>query len=323
MSGNTADVHLSRSLGLGDVVLYFVTACSSLQWVAIAAAAGPSSLVVWVIAGFAMFLPVSVCTVALAARYPDEGGMYVWSKRAFGPFAGFLTGWTYWTSNLPYFAGMLYFAAGSALWISGGGVHQLAASPAWFVGFAVLGLGFATVLNIYGLGVSKWLNNAGAIARCAALLLLAGLGAVAWRRDVHQCGLASAGPGAQRSHFLGFDRFCHDRARIGLVHGRGNPGSTTHGAARAPARGAADSRDLHRRHTGGAGVGAVAANERHVRRDGGGGPGRRPARARVVDASRRSVDRHHLPRQCGRLARLGGAHPVRRRTRPFLTQQFW
>jgi amino acid transporter len=129
-----------------------------------------------------MFLPVSVCTVALAARYPDEGGMYVWSKLAFGPFAGFLTGWTYWTSNLPYFAGMLYFAAGSALWISGGGIHQLAASPAWFVGFAVLGLGFATVLNIYGLGVSKWLNNAGAIARCAVLLLLVGLGAVAWRR---------------------------------------------------------------------------------------------------------------------------------------------
>lgn len=182
MSGNTADVHLSRSLGIGDVVLYFVTACSSLQWVAAAAAAGPSSLVVWVIAAFAMFLPVSVCTVALAARFPDEGGMYVWSKMAFGPFAGFLTGWTYWTSNLPYFAGMLYFAAGSALWVSGGGVHGLAASPAWFIGFAVLGLGFATVLNIYGLGVSKWLSNAGAIARCAALLLLAVLGAVAWRR---------------------------------------------------------------------------------------------------------------------------------------------
>lgn len=182
MSGKRAVVHLSRPLGLADVVLYFVTACSSLQWVAAAAAAGPSSLVLWIIAGFAMFLPVSVCTVALAARYPDEGGMYVWSKLAFGPFAGFLTGWTYWTSNLPYFAGMLYFAAGSALWIRGGGTHGLATSPAWFIGFAVLGLGFATVLNIYGLGVSKWLNNAGAIARCAALLLLVVLGAVAWHR---------------------------------------------------------------------------------------------------------------------------------------------
>jgi len=182
VSGNTADVHLSRSLGLGDVILYFVTACTGLQWVAIAAAAGPSSLVVWVMGAFAMFLPLSVCTVALAARYPGEGGMYLWSKMAFGSFAGFLTGWTYWTANLPYFAGMLYFGAGSALWISGRGTHGLAASPAWFIGFAVFGLGFGTVLNIYGLGVSKWLNTAGAIARCAALLLLAGLGAVAWRR---------------------------------------------------------------------------------------------------------------------------------------------
>jgi amino acid transporter len=183
MSGDKAEVHLSRTLGLGDVILYFVTACTSLQWVAFAAAAGPCSLVVWVIAACAMFLPVSVCTVALAARHPDEGGMYVWRKVAFGPFAGFMTGWTYWTANLPYFAGMLYFAAGSALWVRGGGTHELATSPAWFVGFALFGLGFATVLNIRGLGVSKWLNNAAAIARFAALLLLVGLAVIASLRD--------------------------------------------------------------------------------------------------------------------------------------------
>ena len=31
--------------------------------------------------------------------------------QAFGPFAGFLTGWTYWCSNLPYFPGLLYFTS--------------------------------------------------------------------------------------------------------------------------------------------------------------------------------------------------------------------
>jgi amino acid transporter len=107
--------------------------------------------------------------------------MYVWSKLAFGPFAGFLTGWSYWTSNLPYFAGMLYFAAGSALWMRGAQPHA-GASPLWFIGFALFGLAFATVLNIRGLAVSKWLNSAAAIARCAALLLLLGLGlAATWR----------------------------------------------------------------------------------------------------------------------------------------------
>ena len=182
MTAPESDGGLRRALGLGDVTLYFVTACSSLQWIATAAAAGPSALTVWLIGALTVFLPLSLCTVFLASRHPDHGGLYVWSRLAFGPFAGFLTGWTYWTSNLPYFAGMLYFAAGSALWVSGGGVHLLDNSPAWFIGFSLVGLAFATALNVYGLSISKWLSNVGALARGAATLLLVSLGAIAWQR---------------------------------------------------------------------------------------------------------------------------------------------
>ena len=162
-----SDLGLKRSLGLADVTLYFVTACSSLQWIATAAAAGPSALTVWVIGALAIFLPLSVCTVWLASRHPEQGGMYVWAHHAFGPFTAFMSGWTYWTANLPYFAGMLYFAAGSALWIKGGGQHVQDASPAWFVGFALGALTLATLLNVFGLGVGKWMSNAGAWARVA------------------------------------------------------------------------------------------------------------------------------------------------------------
>ncbi len=137
---------LKRALGLTDVTLYFVTATSSLQWVATAAAAGPSALTVWLIGALTMFVPLSVCT------------------------------------NLPYFAGMLYFAAGSALWVTGGGAHPLDASPAWFISFAVGTLALVTVLNVRGLGVGKWLSNAGAWARFLATLLLVVLGAIAWWR---------------------------------------------------------------------------------------------------------------------------------------------
>src|SRR5262249_8930082 len=97
-------------------------------------------------------------------------------------FAAFLTGWTYWTANLPYFGGMLYFAAGSALWVTGGGAHPLDASPAWFIGFSITALAVATLLNVYGLSVGKWLSNAGAWARILAPVLLLALGAIAlWR----------------------------------------------------------------------------------------------------------------------------------------------
>ena len=180
MSGT--DPGLKRALGLADVALYFITACSSLQWVATAAAAGPSALTVWLIGALTMFVPLSVCTVWLAARHPDEGGLYVWTGHAFGPFAAFLTGWSYWASNVPYFAGVLYFAAGSALWVSGGGAHALDASPWWFISFAIGALAFATLLNVFGLGVGKWIANAGAWARCLAILLLLALGGIAWWR---------------------------------------------------------------------------------------------------------------------------------------------
>ncbi|MEO7202380.1 MAG: hypothetical protein ABI431_06220, partial [Candidatus Tumulicola sp.] len=67
---------LRRSLGLVDVALFFVVAGSNLQWVATAAAAGPSSIPMWILGAATMFLPLSVCVVSLTSRYPDEGGMY-------------------------------------------------------------------------------------------------------------------------------------------------------------------------------------------------------------------------------------------------------
>lgn len=171
---------LRRELTLRDVVLFFVTTGTNLQWVAAAAAAGPSSLVVWLIGGLAMFVPLAVCIVDLSSHYPEEGGLYVWSKRAFGPFAGFFTGWTYWCSNLPYFPALLYFTAGNALFMAGTAGRSLSASPAYFIAMSLAGLALATWLNVVGLGVGKWLNNVGGISRWLTTLILIGIGLAAW-----------------------------------------------------------------------------------------------------------------------------------------------
>ncbi|MDQ2858935.1 MAG: APC family permease [Candidatus Eremiobacteraeota bacterium] len=175
-------VRLRRSLGVVDVALFFIVAGSNLQWVTTAARAGASSLVVWIVGALTMFVPIALVVVYLSSLYPEEGGMYVWSKRAFGPFAGFMTGWTYWTSNLPYFPALLYFAAGNALYVTGGDGGSLANSPAFFIAVALAGLIIGTVVNILGLSVGKWLTNIGAISRWIATLLLIGLGAFVWFR---------------------------------------------------------------------------------------------------------------------------------------------
>jgi amino acid transporter len=168
--------HLARELGFRDVVLFFVTTGTNLQWVAFAAAAGASALVVWCAGAVAMFLPLSVCVVALSSRLPDEGGIYVWSGKAFGPFSGFMTGWTYWCSNLPYFPGLLYFASGSALFLRGGGARAAEAGPVYYVTFSLACLAVATAMNVRGLALGKRLNNVGAHTRWLSTLLLVAAG---------------------------------------------------------------------------------------------------------------------------------------------------
>jgi amino acid transporter len=170
-----------RTLGVVDVTLFMVTASCTLQWTATAAAIGPSSLVIWVLGGLAMFLPLSVCVVFLSSRYPDEGGLYAWSAHAFGPFAGFMAGWTYWTGTLAFLPSVLYFTAGSALLSS---IHSdvSSATPAYFVGFSLAVLAVSVALNVRGIAVAKWLNNAGAVARWLGTLLLVVLAVMSWWR---------------------------------------------------------------------------------------------------------------------------------------------
>ena len=173
---------LRRVLGFRDLLLFYVVTSFSLRWVATAAAAGPSALVIWLIAALGLFVPLVFTVLELSSRYPEEGGVYVWSKRAFGPFAAFITGWTYWGSNLPYFPGLLYFAAANALFIGGGAWHGLASHPAYFIVFALAGLSIAVTMNIVGLDIGKWLNNVGALAGWIPALLLMLLGAISWSR---------------------------------------------------------------------------------------------------------------------------------------------
>jgi amino acid transporter len=173
---------LRRVLRVKDLVFFYVTAVLGMRWVATAAAAGPSALLIWVGAALCLFVPLAFTVIELSSRYPAEGGIYVWTKRAFGDFAGFMTGWTYWGSNLTYLPGLLYFAASTALYIFGDRYAHLQDSGTYFIVVALLGLAIAAAMNIVGLEVGKWLATVGAIATWIPMILLIGMGLAAWAR---------------------------------------------------------------------------------------------------------------------------------------------
>ncbi len=169
-------------MGFRDLFLFYVVTGISLRWIATAAAAGPSSIVIWIGAWLAFYTPLALSVIELSSRYPNEGGIYVWSKRAFGDFAGFITAWTYWTCNLPYFPAVLYFAASNALYIRHDSWGHLANSTSFYIWFSLIALAVATLLNILGLDVGTWLHNLGALAMWIPVSIIIVMGGVAWHR---------------------------------------------------------------------------------------------------------------------------------------------
>jgi len=169
-------------MGFRDLVLFYVITGISLRWIATAAAAGPSSIVIWVGAWLCFYTPLALSVLELSSRYPNEGGLYVWSKRAFGDFSGFMAAWTYWTSNLPYFPAVLYFAASNILFMRQAAWQHLSGNATFYLVFSLLTLSAATLLNVVGLDVGKWLHNVGAVAMWIPVGIVIVMGFVAWHR---------------------------------------------------------------------------------------------------------------------------------------------
>lgn len=182
-TAGTEDVNRPRQvMGFRDLVLFYVITGISLRWIATAAAAGPSSIVIWVGAWLCFYTPLALSVLELSSRYPNEGGLYVWSKRAFGDFSGFMAAWTYWTSNLPYFPAVLYFAASNVLFMRQAAWQHLSGNATFYIVFSLLTLSAATFLNVVGLDVGKWLHNIGAIAMWIPVTIVIVMGFVAWHR---------------------------------------------------------------------------------------------------------------------------------------------
>jgi amino acid transporter len=177
-----APAQLHRAMGFRDLLLFYLVTGFTVRWISTAASAGPSAVVIWLGACLLFYLPLMFTVLELSSRYPSEGGCYVWSKRAFGDFAGFMTGWTYWVCNLPYFPALFYFTAASALFIGGASWQGLSDSAAYYVTFSLGALAIAVTLNVRGLGVGKWLHNLGAVGLWVPALLLMGLAVISYTR---------------------------------------------------------------------------------------------------------------------------------------------
>src|SRR5579864_2548831 len=128
------------------------------------------------------FIPSAFVINELSSRFPNEGGLYVWSKEAFGDFHGFVAGWSYWIYTVFYFPGLLLASAAMGGYVAGAGGASLAQSRTFLLIGSFILLFVAVIMNIIGLNIGKWLQNAGGVSTYIPLLILCGVAGVLWSR---------------------------------------------------------------------------------------------------------------------------------------------
>jgi glutamate:GABA antiporter len=173
---------LCKEMGFWDVLLFNIATVLGPRWIAAAAHSGPSSISLWIIAAVFFFIPSALVINELSSRFPCEGGLYIWAKEAFGDFHGFVAGWTYWIYTVFYFPGLLLASAAMSAYIIGEGGATLEHNRQFLLLVSLGYLLVAVVLNIIGLNIGKWLQNAGGVSTYAPLLLLVALGGFLWMR---------------------------------------------------------------------------------------------------------------------------------------------
>lgn len=155
-----------------DLILFTVCAVLVIDQLAASAALGASAIFWWIFTLVLFFIPYGLISSELGSTYPEEGGIYAWVRRAYGPRWGARTSWLYWInvalwmpSVYVLFAGMFsqMFYPEMGLWTK------------ILIGIGMIWL--TTYLNVIALDVGKWVPNLGAFIK-GALMLAIGLGGI-------------------------------------------------------------------------------------------------------------------------------------------------
>src|SRR5499426_3728690 len=176
---------IPRTLGRWDLVLLKVVAIVNINNVPPVAVDGWISLLLWVLAFVAFFVPEAVAVLTLSRRHPGEGGIYLWTRKEFGDVHGFLSGWCYWTNNLFYVPVLLVYMAGILAFAGGEAAAEALVNRRLFVAAVAFGwLALIAFANIRGLAVGKWIQNIGGVGAFLSVGLVLAAAGVAWTSGV-------------------------------------------------------------------------------------------------------------------------------------------
>ena len=158
-----------KTLTFIDLVGMAFAAFMSLEVVASQASMGPSLVFCFLVIGGVYFVLHALVCSELGGAYPDQGGIYVWVKKAYGDKWAARTTWWYWVNVVGFIP--------SAFVVMGTVFQQLFMPDmsVWgMVGLCVAFTWLVVLLNILPLRYTKIIPNISSVCKAVACLSLVG-----------------------------------------------------------------------------------------------------------------------------------------------------
>jgi amino acid transporter len=164
-----------KELGLTDLVLTQILFIIGLGWIGTAAKLGSSHFVFWLLAVVLFYLPSAAVVIYLNTLMPLEGGLYQWAKLGFNELAGFMVAWNLWIYAMVLTSELGVQAASTLAYVLGPDFAWLAGSKWFMTAASCVLIGTLAIISIVGLGLGKWVHNAGGLVMIAIFVLLVAL----------------------------------------------------------------------------------------------------------------------------------------------------
>ena len=162
-------------LSLFSLVLLIVAGIESIRTLPSTAVFGSSLIFYYLLSAVIFLIPVAFVSAEFASRYPEEGGVFHWIRRAFGDRAGVLAVWLQWINTMVWYPTMLVFLSGTAAYLID---PALAQDKIYLLGASLCIFWSMTFLNLRGIQVSARMNSfCGSAGTLIPMCVLIGLGA--------------------------------------------------------------------------------------------------------------------------------------------------
>lgn len=149
-----------KSLSVFGLVMINVIAIDSLRSLPLNAEYGFGIVFFYILAAAFFFLPSAFVAAELATGWPETGGIYIWTREAFGNRFGFLTIWLQWFYNICWYPTIMSLIAATIAYV----FDPSLVNNKTYMLIIIMGLFWgATAVNCLGMRASSMLSTVGAL----------------------------------------------------------------------------------------------------------------------------------------------------------------